>query len=89
VVNPAEKAKGSKNIIKRFEVQKYGSARICMIGFPSVGKSTLLSELTETQVANFLFNFLINNLSNFLTFFLTNFLINYLINFLINFLTFS
>lgn len=25
-----------------FDVQKYGNARVCMIGFPSVGKSTLL-----------------------------------------------
>ena len=32
-----------------FEVQKYGNARICMIGFPSVGKSTLLSTLTNTE----------------------------------------
>lgn len=47
------KGEGYKNINTRFEVQKYGSARICMIGFPSVGKSTLLSELTETQVTFF------------------------------------
>lgn len=32
-----------------FEVQKYGNARICMIGFPSVGKSTLLNTLTSTE----------------------------------------
>ena len=32
-----------------FEVQKYGNARICMIGFPSVGKSTLLNTLTNTE----------------------------------------
>ncbi|CAD8088759.1 unnamed protein product [Paramecium sonneborni] len=32
-----------------FEVQKFGNARVCMIGFPSVGKSTILSTLTKTQ----------------------------------------
>ncbi len=32
-----------------FEVQKNGNARICMIGFPSVGKSTLLTQLTDTE----------------------------------------
>ncbi|KRX07410.1 TGS-like protein [Pseudocohnilembus persalinus] len=32
-----------------FDVQKNGNARICMIGFPSVGKSTLLSTLTDTK----------------------------------------
>ncbi|KZV92105.1 P-loop containing nucleoside triphosphate hydrolase protein [Exidia glandulosa HHB12029] len=34
-----------------FEVQKSGDARICLIGFPSVGKSTLLSKLTKTESA--------------------------------------
>ncbi len=32
-----------------FDVQKYGNARVCMIGFPSVGKSTMLSKLTDTE----------------------------------------
>eukprot|EP01095_Lingulamoeba_sp_RSL-Kostka_P015573 TRINITY_DN721_c0_g1_i2.p1 TRINITY_DN721_c0_g1~~TRINITY_DN721_c0_g1_i2.p1 ORF type:complete len:353 (+),score=129.72 TRINITY_DN721_c0_g1_i2:128-1186(+) len=32
-----------------FEVQKFGDARVAMIGFPSVGKSTILSELTDTE----------------------------------------
>ena len=32
-----------------FEVQRYGDARVAMIGFPSVGKSSLLTALTGTQ----------------------------------------
>jgi uncharacterized protein len=32
-----------------FEVQRYGDGRVALIGFPSVGKSTLLSELTNTE----------------------------------------
>lgn len=31
-----------------FEVQKSGDARVALIGFPSVGKSTLLSKITST-----------------------------------------
>ncbi|KAJ7225928.1 P-loop containing nucleoside triphosphate hydrolase protein [Mycena pura] len=32
-----------------FDVQKAGDARVALIGFPSVGKSTLLSKMTHTQ----------------------------------------
>eukprot|EP00735_Rhodelphis_limneticus_P008428 TRINITY_DN2140_c0_g1::TRINITY_DN2140_c0_g1_i1::g.12931::m.12931 TRINITY_DN2140_c0_g1::TRINITY_DN2140_c0_g1_i1::g.12931 ORF type:complete len:366 (-),score=107.35,sp/P34280/YKK3_CAEEL/65.75/7e-174,TGS/PF02824.16/4e-22,MMR_HSR1/PF01926.18/3e-17,FeoB_N/PF02421.13/4.8e-11,Dynamin_N/PF00350.18/32,Dynamin_N/PF00350.18/0.17,OxoDH_E1alpha_N/PF12573.3/0.04,AAA_16/PF13191.1/0.049,Miro/PF08477.8/0.12,MCM/PF00493.18/0.12,CheW/PF01584.14/0.15,AAA_28/PF13521.1/0.2 TRINITY_DN2140_c0_g1_i1:521-1618(-) len=32
-----------------FEVPKYGDARVALIGFPSVGKSTLLSTITSTK----------------------------------------
>jgi uncharacterized protein len=32
-----------------FEVTKYGDGRVALIGFPSVGKSTLLSHLTGTE----------------------------------------
>ena len=32
-----------------FEVSKTGDARVALIGFPSVGKSTMLSELTGTH----------------------------------------
>lgn len=31
-----------------FEVSKSGDARVALIGFPSVGKSTLLTQLTGT-----------------------------------------
>mmetsp|Transcript_18550 Transcript_18550/g.44587 ORF Transcript_18550/g.44587 Transcript_18550/m.44587 type:complete len:432 (-) Transcript_18550:49-1344(-) len=32
-----------------FEVQKYGDSRIALIGFPSVGKSTALAQITGTE----------------------------------------
>jgi small GTP-binding protein len=32
-----------------FDVEKHGHARVAMIGFPSVGKSTILSHFTETK----------------------------------------
>jgi small GTP-binding protein len=32
-----------------FDVEKHGHARVAMIGFPSVGKSTILSYFTETE----------------------------------------
>ena len=34
---------------KDFEVSKAGDARVAMIGFPSVGKSTLLTKLTSAE----------------------------------------
>ncbi|EIW66867.1 hypothetical protein TREMEDRAFT_34396 [Tremella mesenterica DSM 1558] len=39
--------KGAKG--EGFEVLKSGDARVCLIGFPSVGKSTLLSKTTKTE----------------------------------------
>lgn len=32
-----------------FDVAKSGDGRVALIGFPSVGKSTMLSQLTETE----------------------------------------
>ena len=32
-----------------FDVVKYGHGRVALIGFPSVGKSSLLSQLTGTE----------------------------------------
>lgn len=32
-----------------FEVVKYGDARVAVVGFPSTGKSTFLSAVTETK----------------------------------------
>jgi small GTP-binding protein len=32
-----------------FDVQKSGDARVCLIGFPSVGKSTFLTKMTNTH----------------------------------------
>ncbi|CAK5265267.1 unnamed protein product [Mycena citricolor] len=44
-----------------FDVQKAGDARVALIGFPSVGKSTLLSKTTHTasEVASYEFTYAI------------------------------
>merc|ERR1719326_1145007 len=43
--------------IAGFEVQKTGDARVGLVGFPSVGKSTLLNKMTgqESEVASYEF----------------------------------
>lgn len=48
---------GGSNEGNGFDVSKTGDARVGLIGFPSVGKSTLLSELTDTvsEVASYEF----------------------------------
>eukprot|EP00455_Lapot_gusevi_P051135 TRINITY_DN755_c0_g1_i1.p1 TRINITY_DN755_c0_g1~~TRINITY_DN755_c0_g1_i1.p1 ORF type:complete len:367 (+),score=128.01 TRINITY_DN755_c0_g1_i1:108-1208(+) len=42
-------AKGSSKTGEGFDVTKSGDARVAMIGFPSVGKSTLLNTVTNTE----------------------------------------
>ncbi|KAF3452057.1 hypothetical protein FNV43_RR08153 [Rhamnella rubrinervis] len=44
-----EPPKGSSGGGEGFEVTKYGHGRVALIGFPSVGKSTLLTMLTGTH----------------------------------------
>ena len=44
-----EPAGGTKSAGEGFEVGKTGDARVALIGFPSVGKSTLLTVLTGTE----------------------------------------
>ncbi|CAI0473247.1 unnamed protein product [Linum tenue] len=44
-----EPPKGSSGGGDGFEVTKFGHGRVALIGFPSVGKSTLLTMLTGTQ----------------------------------------
>ncbi len=44
-----EGSKSSGKTGEGFDVTKVGNARVAMIGFPSVGKSTLLSTLTNTH----------------------------------------
>ncbi|THH29728.1 hypothetical protein EUX98_g4463 [Antrodiella citrinella] len=46
LLEPAAKSGGGGT---GFDVQKSGDARVALIGFPSVGKSTLLSKCTNTQ----------------------------------------
>ncbi|XP_035223355.1 uncharacterized GTP-binding protein C02F5.3-like, partial [Stegodyphus dumicola] len=40
---------GKKEKGEGFDVMKSGDARVALIGFPSVGKSTLLNILTDTH----------------------------------------
>jgi small GTP-binding protein len=40
---------GSKGDVHAFEVSAYGDSRVALIGFPSVGKSSLLTALTGTK----------------------------------------
>ena len=48
VNGPGGKSSGSKDAGRGFEVSKSGDTRVGLVGFPSVGKSTLLTTLTGT-----------------------------------------
>ena len=48
---------GKKGAGEGFDVMKSGDARVCLIGFPSVGKSTLLSTITDTESAQASYEF--------------------------------
>ncbi|GMM36129.1 Rbg2 protein [Saccharomycopsis crataegensis] len=55
LLEPAAGSSGGKG--QGFEVSKSGDARVVLIGFPSVGKSTFLSKITNTksEIAHYAF----------------------------------
>eukprot|EP00049_Salpingoeca_infusionum_P009995 m.169765 g.169765 ORF g.169765 m.169765 type:complete len:367 (-) comp14506_c0_seq1:1730-2830(-) len=55
LIEAANASSGPKG--EGFEVQKSGDSRVVMIGFPSVGKSTLLSKLTTAESVSAAYEF--------------------------------
>ncbi|KAH3899100.1 Ribosome-interacting GTPase 2 [Saccharomycodes ludwigii] len=49
LLEEAANSNGSGGPGTGFEVAKSGDARVCLIGYPSVGKSSLLGQITETK----------------------------------------
>lgn len=49
IIEGEQKAKDGAGKGEGFDVEKHGDARVAMIGFPSVGKSSILNRLTETE----------------------------------------